>query len=328
MSKNIPVMWVLFKENRQSKLIKKEPNGGFASFSDAIDLSSWAGGALGISIISFNENLCQYIALIRKGKCVVTSKNRVEFSSIVDLDRILVSILNDKSGCNLPGRFTREGLGFSPVSLLENWEVIIDAIKAFRPHVAKEIDRLVTLSQYSGYSFTGRYAEILLQEREALGAALDIFSGGSQLRQQVLNEWAPNSEMVVDVDDDEKTAALEAGNDWPAFMEGISERYLDEESAIQHDLYNWLKNCNHRSGVSCFTQGDRCLSVFYANRKSLEEVLGVDLIYYDQKFELFVLVQYKLMQEGGYRPDAQMEIELDRMDRAYNRLRRNSRIES
>ena len=49
-------------------------------------------------------------------------------------------------------------------------------------------------------------------------------------------------------------------------------------------------------------------------RPSLEHTLGVDLIYCNQSYEMFVLVQYKIMRdEGGgfrYRPDSQLNREM------------------
>lgn len=321
MKKNLPVMCVLFNQARQEILIKHDTEGVIQPFSDAIDVYAWGATELGIAIISFDNERCQYMALARKGKRVVTSKNRIGFSSLIDLGGILTSDIDRLTNNHIWGRFTRESTGFSPVTLLDDWQAVIAAIKKLRPYAAREIDRLVSLSQYSGYSLTGAHAEILLQEREALGAALDIFSRSSQLRQQVLGEWAPDPEMVTNVDNEEKTATLEASENLPAFIRGIPERYINEESAIQHDLYNWIKDATHELGVACFKQGDRSLSIFYANKNRLEKCLGVDLIYYDEKFELFVLVQYKLMRDEAYRPDKQMMEELSRMDDAYWKLR-------
>ncbi|EPZ2457484.1 MULTISPECIES: hypothetical protein [Citrobacter] len=136
------------------------------------------------------------------------------------------------------------------------------------------------------------------------------------------------------INETEATATLtnlESGQS--AFLTGIPQRYLQEESAIQHDLFNWPgMTPMHQAGVSIFEQGGRRLQVNYANRNDLEHTLGVDLIYYNEPYELFVLVQYKLMREEGdrvlYRPDAQLAQELVRMDDFYNLTRSAAAIRS
>ena len=79
-------------------------------------------------------------------------------------------------------------------------------------------------------------------------------------------------------------------------------------------------------------QGGRRLEVIYANRNSLEHTLGVDLIYYNREYDLFALVQYKLMHKEAdqmvYRPDAQLSSELARMDRIYTDHRTTTPIQS
>jgi len=76
----------------------------------------------------------------------------------------------------------------------------------------------------------------------------------------------------------------------------------------------------HEAGISVFYQGKRKLEVIYANKNKLEHTLGVDLIYYNEFFNSFVLIQYKLMIESKkekkyiYRPNKQLKDELRRMD--------------
>ncbi len=164
--------------------------------------------------------------------------------------------------------------------------------------------------------------------------ALQIFAGNHQLRKQVLSEWAPDAQSVVHIDDKKATADLSYRESrHSSFMSGIAKRYLQEESTIQHDLFNWPNATPvHTAGVSVFKQGQRRLEVHYANRNALEKTLGVDLIYYNEQFQQFVLVQYKLMREESgshvYRPDEQMYKELSRMDHIYMSLPKDSPLTS
>ena len=309
-----------FDEERRGYLIQDNVEGGYDTFSDALSLPDWGLGQLNIALLCFSEGTIDYISLAKKGKRVVTSKNRIDFSGLVNLQAIPIQAIEVRLGNRLQHYFTRASQGNGGVIPPATWAALLGAIKAERPNLVEEIDRLLSLQRYSGYHLHGEAAELLLQEREALGIALDIFSGSNQLRNRVLSEWAPYDDTVVDVNDEQETATLanlEPGRS--SFMKGISQRYLLEEAAIQHDLFNWPGMTPlHESGVSIFEQGGRRLEVHYANRNALEHTLGVDLIYYSEAFQLFVLIQYKLMRdEAGsisYRPDSQLIAELARMD--------------
>lgn len=323
-----------FDEERRSDLIKDKVEGGYESFSDALSIPDWELGQLNIALLGFTNSSIDYIALARKGKRVVTSKNRIDFSGLVNLGSIPVQAIEARLNERLQRYFIRVSQGAGGVIPPVTWGALISAIKAERPNLAEDIDRLLSIRRYSGYRLNGEAAEILLQEREALGIALDIFSGGNQLRDKVLSEWAPFDDTVTEVSESEATAKLvNPGAGRSSFMKGIPQRYIQEESAIQHDLFNWPGMTPlHEAGVSVFEQGGRRLEVHYANRNSLEHTLGVDLIYYNEEFQLFVLVQYKLMRAEGdavvYRPDSQLHLELTRMDTTYNSIRSTSPIQS
>lgn len=104
----------------------------------------------------------------------------------------------------------------------------------------------------------------------------------------------------------------------------MPKRFINEESAIQHDSFNFpdADIQEHKAGVAIFRQGERKLEIHYANRNSLEANLGVDLIYYNEFYNAFILIQYKIMQQEGdihiYRPDNQMKEELQRMNSFQN----------
>lgn len=162
--------------------------------------------------------------------------------------------------------------------------------------------------------------------------SLDIFSRTTKLRGHVLSSWAPPDEAIQNPREEAPVAELSTAYRG-CFLDGISPRYLSEEAAIQHDLFNWPgMSATHIAGRSIFEQGKRRLEVAYANRNRLEMTFGVDLIYYNSTFRAFVFVQYKLMKmEGGqavYRPDSQLEAELQRMDNCYKSLRTPDEIRS
>lgn len=61
------------------------------------------------------------------------------------------------------------------------------------------------------------------------------------------------------------------------------------------------------------------LTVVLANRLPLEEQFGTDLIYYNETYRSFVMVQYKAMERAGTKaefrlPNTQLDAEIARMD--------------
>ena len=61
------------------------------------------------------------------------------------------------------------------------------------------------------------------------------------------------------------------------------------------------------------------LTVLLANRLPLEELLGTDLIYFNEDFKCFIMVQYKTMEKEGDKfvfrlPNLQFTEEISRMD--------------
>jgi len=73
-----------------------------------------------------------------------------------------------------------------------------------------------------------------------------------------------------------------------------------------------------------FENGDTKLTIVLANKLNLEKQLGVDLIYVNETLGAVVFVQYKMFEgddgEKGYRPDAQLDKEIARMDAAATAL--------
>jgi hypothetical protein len=294
------------------------------SFSDALSVHDWELRQLQLVLLSFSGLTIDYICLAIRGNRVATAKSRVEFSDFVDLDSTSVDAIKALLSQNTKLSFMRSSSGRGGRIPEKTWAEVLNALKELRPNQCAEIERLVSLTKIAKYRLTGKAADLLLQEREALGAALDIFSGSNQLRKEVLKAWAPSLDEVHDYDDNELIAKLSPDKDSSlSFLSGIPKKHIQEESAIQHDLYNWEdeKPNLHQMGITRFVQGTRVLEVVYANKNDLEKTLGVDLIYYNKEYHSFVLVQYKLMKKEGadegfsFRPDVQLKKEILRMNK-------------
>lgn len=307
---------IQFPKVREKELIKYNTRDNkIKNFSDAFDILDWEVKAKEIAIISFSSETFDYIVLATKKQKVVTEKNKIEFSHIIDLQRIQIeNSRNFKEFFIDERKINKKKLPFRVL------EEVLDIIKKSRKYLIKDIERLITLQKFSNYTLIGSIAEQLLQEREAFASALDIFDSSTKLRNDTLSSWIPNSEKITTISEEDKKASIELSkNESLSFLDGI-ERTVQEETTIQHDLLNFdnLILEKHNGGYSKFTLKDRTLDIFYTNRTALEKEIGIDLIYYNERYNSFILVQYKLLKEENntfiYRPDKQMKNELLRMN--------------
>ena len=96
-----------------------------------------------------------------------------------------------------------------------------------------------------------------------------------------------------------------------------------EDAAIEHDARwfpGWTMDGSDLTGRARFRKHDGELEIYTANRRPLEQLFGVDLIYLNERRGALVMVQYKMLErdrdpgEGWQvRIDWQFENELDRM---------------
>lgn len=98
-----------------------------------------------------------------------------------------------------------------------------------------------------------------------------------------------------------------------------------EDSVVEHDARTFPDFeliDSDITGRAVFEKGRERLEVFTANRRSLENVFGVDLIYFNVTRQNIVMVQYKMLEpyepksgdkDWVYRPDAKLDSEIGRM---------------
>jgi hypothetical protein len=96
-----------------------------------------------------------------------------------------------------------------------------------------------------------------------------------------------------------------------------------EDAAIDHDarwLPGWTMDDSDLTGRARFRKHDGELEIYTANGLPLEQLLGVDLIYLNERRGALVMVQYKMLDRNGdlgegwrVRIDSQFQGELDRM---------------
>jgi hypothetical protein len=101
---------------------------------------------------------------------------------------------------------------------------------------------------------------------------------------------------------------------------------LMEDSVVEHDArtvpgMRLIKSS--MTGFAEFEGGGERLRIYTANKRPLERLFGVDLIYLNTQKRNMVLVQYKMLEPAGgsevwdwiYRPDRQFREEIARMEK-------------
>jgi len=120
----------------------------------------------------------------------------------------------------------------------------------------------------------------------------------------------------------DQAISLELARDQDTALARIN---IMEDSVVEHDgrtFPDYELVGSDITGRAVFEKGHERLEVFTANRRPLEQVFGVDLIYVNVTRQNIVMVQYKMLKprqrKGGdkdwiYRPDANLDSEIERM---------------
>lgn len=183
------------------------------------------------------------------------------------------------------------------------FSTVVEAVSLLAPDVAS---RLLRFSSRRG-DLLARISEparnALAQQKESVGLALKL----ADMDPRQLLSWSPPESGRIS-----------------SFLDGLPNARVREDAMVVHDLDHFPGFDVIRSfpfAARTFEGDGTRLTVVLANKLPLEEQFGTDLIYFNESFRSFVMVQYKAMErgEGGkaeFRlPNRQLDIELERMER-------------
>jgi hypothetical protein len=254
-----------------------------------------------IVFASFDDGAITHIADGRKGIASGTQMVRLNLSH---LQQLAVSITHDRLLKELPAkarvpvsRRLRVGGLLSPGA----FPAVVQAVTALSPDVGNRLARF-SASRADALSRLSERERIALgQQKESVGTALKLAGMDSR---QLLN-WTPPADGHA-----------------TSFLDGLSETRVREDAMVAHDLDQIPGFAAVRSypfAAKVFESDGVRLTVMLANKLPLEEQFGTDLIYYNESFRSFVMVQYKAMErprngKAEFRlPNAQLDIEVARM---------------
>jgi hypothetical protein len=253
--------------------------------------SEWEGAKSHLALLLNDEDTVAWLGRARGRKNVSDRDRRVEILEIEDfpgpkLDALRVWV---------PNRHVKSvQLGVLPDA---TGRAVVRALVERYPHWAETIGRLEQPERF--VLPDGQRGRLFNEQRDGIGLVLEI--GG--LDRDVLREWSPDS------------AAS------PSFLAGVRPPSVSEQQLLNHDVGRFpdlVEELNAEVDWRVFENDRRRMFVMNANMEPVEETLGVDVVYYNETFKSFVLVQYKRMVSDGshklwYRPDGHLASELKKM---------------
>src|SRR5437667_7127812 len=257
-----------------------------------------------VVLACFSDDAITHIADGRKGMSAGTGLVRLNMTAVENLEppvpfNQLLEGVPTRVRSHV-GRVFEFGGKLPPKSL----GAVVDALLRLRPALAPRLARFSEqrADLLSGMTETSRVN--LAVQKETVVTALKIAGIGTE----ELLEWSPRQGTTR------------------SFLEGLPDAYVREDAVLATDFssmpgFEALKTLP--IAVKVFQKKSNPavrLKVIMANRLPLEQQTGADLIYYNEAYQSFVLVQYKSMEHGSkgpefrWQPNDKLADEISRMD--------------
>jgi hypothetical protein len=265
-----------------------------------------------IVFASFEDEKVTHIADGKKGAVAGTNLIRLNLHDLQALERP-ITFREIESGVtsNVRHHLLRvlDNGGLLPPRTLGEF---VDRMIAIDPSVADRLARYSKHRRDAIRRLERREQENLAVQKEALGLALEV-AGIS--RDEVLDWWPGDGSQR-------------------SFLDGIPDATVREDVMLTKDFstlpgFDSISEPTHIASRLFEMPGSPSvrLTVVMANRLPLEEQTGADLIYFNETYRSFVMVQYKAMEKGindqaEFRWGAgdQFEQEITRMDTLWSEL--------
>ena len=254
-----------------------------------------------------NAGKLTHIGLGRRGLRAGTGLSRLNIDQTKELSepvsvRKLLNRLPNRNAAAVRKRFQSGGLLTN-----KGFRAVIESVRQLSTQASTILERFSQVRTERIERLSDKARNNLAQQQEAFATALSI-AGISRER---IQWWAP-SDSTPD-----------------SFLDGLPSARLREDPMVVNDLQNLpgfdvIKTYTYGAAVFESDKTSERLIVILANRLPLEEQTGTDLIYFNETYQSFVMVQYKAMERTNrksgipiylYRlPDAQLKEEITRMD--------------
>ena len=262
-----------------------------------------------VCFIIDTSSCISHIAMGKRGRLAGTDLRRLNLEKIFKLETTpSISQIINKSPSRVKKKL-KEKLNNGGLLPPKSFEAIIQIVSELSPESAQILKRYSEERIKRIKNLPSRTQQSLGEQKEAVATALTI----AGIDRDELSGW----DIVEDIDA-------------KSFLDGLEQVRLREDPMVVNDLMNLpgheiIKTAPFSSVVFENTQSK--LTVVLANRLPLEKQLGTDLIYYNETFSCFLMVQYKAMEEESgeavYRfPNKQLTEEIERMDSVLAELKK------
>lgn len=248
-----------------------------------------------------------HIGLGRRGTRAGTGLSRLNLDRVEKLSAPLsvqriINRLPKRNAASVRKRFELGGLLTD-----KGFTVVTETIRQLAPQASSMLEKFSQARTERIQRLSPKTKDNLAQQKEAVLTALSI----AGLSRNPVQEWSPPDGAPV------------------SFLEGLPSARLREDPMVIHDLmhlpgFDIIQTYPYTAAVFESEATSERLTVILANRLPLEEQTGTDLIYFNETFQSFIMVQYKAMErEDGpngvpqavFRlPSPQLAEEITRMD--------------
>jgi hypothetical protein len=265
------------------------------------------GGAPLPCLMTFIQGKITHAGTLHAGNKAAEGSRRVNISEIDELIVPLrtVDLLELVAG---PQKAVlREQLRRSGLIRGDAADALLSAVRALDPQLADYVERFQVDRQRIA-RLPDNVRRALAWEKETTATALSL--AGID-RQELLRWRMPR-------------------DDGGSFLDGLEQARLREDAMIMNDMhvvpgFEYVRPVARSGAV--FQSGDITLTLVLANHLALEEQLGADLLYFNETYQAFTLIQYKAMEartgaSAIFRlPNAQLAEEIRRMRMHLDALR-------
>lgn len=243
-----------------------------------------------------------HLGIGRRGIRAGTNMSRLNIDSFLSLQNpvnpaSLIEVVSERSKPWVSDRLSNGGL-FTPKS----FENTIEALRLLSPESRVFISQFGLARAERIGSIPERARVSLAYQKQAVMTALAV----AGIERDELLSWSPPSDGVP-----------------ASFLDGLPNARLREDAMVVNDMmkvpgFDLIRTLPYEAAI--FESQAERLTVILANRLPLEEQTGTDLIYFNETFKSFVMVQYKAMEheynDDIFRlPNAKLEDEIQRMDK-------------
>jgi len=237
-----------------------------------------------VVLASFEDGYLTHVGDARKGSSAGSELVKLNMTSLEEIERPInfEDIIE-----RVPNRFKKplrtivSNGGLLPPKTLR---AVVEVLTDMDGSLGEKLSRMSSSRRELIAALGEREKENLALQKETLSAALEIAGVGTH---EIL-EWTP--------------ATIEQAS----FLDGLPGARVREDVMLHADLatlpgFDAIREAPHIAARTFQAESNPAVrvTVVMANRLPLEEQTGADLIYFNETYRSFVLVQYKALEKGA-----------------------------